>query len=321
MSGSAAAPFPLEEWRGRLVDCDVHLPAPSIESLAPYLGPMWTEFIAERGWRRPANLPFVYPGGLPGHRRTEWQRDKSESVDGELAALREHVLEGLGVRAAVASCYFALDSLRHPDWAAAVASAVNDWVAAEWLGADPRLRAAIMLPANDPKAMAAEIDRLGGTPGFVEILLPVRSGRLYGERIWYPVWEAACRHELVVGLHWGGTTEGAPSTTGWPSWYVEEYAAEVQVYAAQITSLVAGGVFQEFPDIRVSVLEGGFLWLPAWMWRMNKEWKGLRREIPWVDRLPSELIREHMRFSLAPLDLGPPEEIELLLSGWEGRTC
>jgi uncharacterized protein len=52
----------------------------------------------------------------------------------------------------------------------------------------------------------------------------------------------------------------------------------------------------------VTLLESGVTWLPSWMWRIDKEWKGLRREIPWSRRLPSETIREHMRLTLPPVD-------------------
>jgi predicted TIM-barrel fold metal-dependent hydrolase len=38
------------------------------------------------------------------------------------------------------------------------------------------------------------------------------------------------------------------------------------------------------------------------LWRFDKDWKGLRREVPWVERPPSEVIREHVRMTVAPLD-------------------
>lgn len=40
------------------------------------------------------------------------------------------------------------------------------------------------------------------------------------------------------------------------------------------------------------------------MWRIDKEWKGLRTEVPWLDRPPSDIIREHFRFTLQPTDEG-----------------
>jgi hypothetical protein len=68
----------------------------------------------------------------------------------------------------------------------------------------------------------------------------------------------------------------------------------------------------------MSVLEGGFLWVPGWGWRMNKEWRGLHREVPWVDEPPLDLIRDYMRFSTAPIDAGPPELLSKAI-GWLSR--
>jgi uncharacterized protein len=113
------------------------------------------------------------------------------------------------------------------------------------------------------------------------------------------------KHDLVVGLHYGGSTEGPPSSTGYATYAAESYGGEWQAFATQLTSLIIEGTFKSVPDLRVSVLEGGWTWAPVWGWRMNKEWKGLRRETPWVDRFPSEIMRDHFRFSTAPSELGP----------------
>ena len=43
----------------------------------------------------------------------------------------------------------------------------------------------------------------------------------------------------------------------------------------------------------------------------------MRREIPWVKRTPLSLIRDHIRFSTAPLDAGPPAQMERILE-WLG---
>ena len=75
-----------------------------------------------------------------------------------------------------------------------------------------------------------------------------------------------------------------------------------QVFATQLTSMITEGVFDEFPGLRVSLLESGFTWLPPHMWRFDKEWRNLRRLVPWVKRAPSEYMREHVRISLQPLD-------------------
>jgi predicted TIM-barrel fold metal-dependent hydrolase len=47
------------------------------------------------------------------------------------------------------------------------------------------------------------------------------------------------------------------------------------------------------------------------MWRVDKEWKGLRRETPWVKKPPSDYMRQHIRLTLQPLD-APPDSEHLL---------
>ena len=61
----------------------------------------------------------------------------------------------------------------------------------------------------------------------------------------------------------------------------------------------------------MALLEAGFTWLPAHMWRFDKEWRNLRRLVPWVKRPPSEYIREHVRVTVQPLDA--PRDAQSLL--------
>ena len=58
------------------------------------------------------------------------------------------------------------------------------------------------------------------------------------------------------------------------------------------------------------MLESGFTWLPAYLWRLHKFWRGIRMETPWVDRAPLEIVRSNIRFSLQPVD-APPDPATL----------
>ena len=307
---------PEPEWTGPVIDADVHALVPSREALFTYQDPVWVQWAIERGWEGPKGLEILYPRGAPTTFREAW-RPSSQPPASTLAQLTEHVLEPTDVKAAVLSAQYAVDSIRHPDWAASLARAVNDWLVAEWLDRDDRLSGSIVVPARDPAAAVAEIERLGAHPRIVQVMMPVRSGRLYGQRVFHPIYEAMVKHDLVMGLHWGGMVDEIPSTSGFPSWYVEEYAAELHMYIGQIISLISEGVFKSFPDMRVSVQGAGFTWIPTWGWRLNKEWKGLRREIPWVDRPPLDILRDHFRFTIAPIDAGPEAQMRKVID-WLG---
>jgi uncharacterized protein len=54
--------------------------------------------------------------------------------------------------------------------------------------------------------------------------------------------------------------------------------------------------------LRVVIMEGGFAWVPSLMWRLDKHWKRLREEVPFLKRPPSAYIREHMWFTTQPME-------------------
>jgi predicted TIM-barrel fold metal-dependent hydrolase len=304
-------------WDGPVIDCDVHAQVVSMrETLFPYIAPTWQEFVVERGYLAPPGIATVYPPNAPSTTAAEWRREGA-AAGSHLNVVRSDVLDAWPAERAVLNCYWAIDSCRHPDVAAVLAAAVNDWIVAEWLDRDPRLRASLVVPSHSVPDAVKEIERVGGHPGFVQVLAPVRASHPYGNRSWWPLMQAMVEHDLVLGLHWGGSSDGAPTACGWPSWYAEEYAGEQQVFMAQLLSLIAEGTLQRFPSLRVAVLEAGFAWAPSLLWRLDKEWKGLRRSVPWMNEAPSAMIRRHVRFAVSPIDPGPLHQMEQIIE-WLG---
>ena len=102
----------------------------------------------------------------------------------------------------------------------------------------------------------------------------------------------------------------APTPAGWPTTYLEEYIDLTLVFQSQLTSLVFSGALARHTALRVTLLESGFTWLPPWLWRADKDWKGLRRDTPWVKRPPSDYVRKHVRCTIQPVD-APPNDRHL----------
>jgi predicted TIM-barrel fold metal-dependent hydrolase len=291
-----------------VIDCDVHNVVPSVNTLIPYLPSHWQEYVNQSDLKGPT--PDLYSPKFLTAALPEGEVENNPLPGSKLESLQQHVLDPLGVKIAILNCAYAAESVRNPYGAAAFASAVNDWQMAEWLEPEPRLRASLVVPSQDPELAAREIQRLGGRPEFVQVFLPVRSQALYGTRQYHPIYRAATEYNLAVAIHFGGAPGAPPSSSGWPSYYVEEYAGMSQIFQSQLISLIVEGVFEEFPSLKLVLAASGVTWLPAMLWRLDKEWKGLRREIPWVKRLPSEYVRQHVRLTLNPLD-APSDPVQL----------
>lgn len=283
------------------IDCDVHNAVADISDLFPYLPPRWSDYCVEHGVDNLA--PSYYPPGMAFSARPE-ARTGELPPGSDPVAVAGHVLGGddLGVL----NCLYGVQPIHNEDWAVAMTRALNDWQAERWLAADDRWRASIVVPPQNPHRAAEEIDRHAADPGFVQVLLLAYSEMPLGRRLYWPIYEAAARHGLPVAVHPGVAGGNPLLPVGWPSYCLEDYAGAAGVMQSQLVSLVCEGVFSKYPGLRVVLQESGVTWLPSLLWRLDKNWKGLRREVPWVDRLPSEVVREHVRFTVAPFD-GPDD--------------
>jgi uncharacterized protein len=313
----------------RTIDCDVHPHLKDgLKTLGPYLPKAWRRRLlgdVSLGWATevyasqlslPKNDIYINPVG--SMRRDAFPEDGSvPGSDPELVV--RQLLDGCDVGRAVlmGGNVFGLGALPDPDAAAVIASAYNDWLGEVWLDHDPRFRGALVVAPQDAQLAAAEIDRLGDRPGIVQIFLPLMQV-LMGERHYYPIYAAAERHGLPIALHPNSVDgiyqKAATLAGGVPTYYVEWHAALTQVFQANVISAACHGIFERFPGLKVVIAEGGVAWLADVMWRLDKNWQALRDEVPWVKRLPSEYIVDHVRFTTQPfLEPSKPEHLWTML--------
>ncbi len=283
------------------IDCDLHPAVPSTKALVPYLDDFWQDHLANRhidrfGLTLSSNAP-----GLPISAREDWR--PAQGLPGsDFELLRKQALDGFGLRYAICNVLHGAVALFNVDMAAALCTAVNRYVAKEWLDRDPRLRGSILVPPQNVDLAVAEIERCAGDKRFVQVMFLVMGDAPLGQRRYWPIFQAAEKHGLPIGVHAGSSFRQAPTGSGWPSYHLEDYLLQAPAFEDLIVSFLTEGVFQKFPGLKLVLAESGFTFLPTLLWRNNKVWRGARTEVPWIDRPPADIIRDHVRFTLQPVD-------------------
>jgi len=288
------------------IDCDVHPRVSGMRVLMPYLDDFWRDSVQDRGINSLESIS--YPPNAPISARPDFC-GTANHVGAHIGELQTQVFDRWGASLAICNCLYGAQLVLNEDMARAFARAINDWIATEWLDHDPRLRASIVVSLQNVEFAVDEIERCARDPRFVQVLMLVMGEVPLGRRHFWPIYAAAERHHLPIGIHAGSAYRHPVTSLGWPTYYVEDYAAQAQGFQAQAASLICVGVLTKHPDLKVVLIESGVTWVPAFLWRMSKCWRGLRTEIPWIDRSPVEIFRDHFRLTVQPFDAPDASDI------------
>jgi predicted TIM-barrel fold metal-dependent hydrolase len=285
--------------KNAVIDCDIHNAMTSGNVWYDFLPKEWHDYHRQIGGR--SRMGSAYPRAMKSAARHDsWPPSGPPGSDMDM--LRVHVLDAWDMDYGILNPLIGVGSQQNLRYASAMAQAVNDWQVAAWLEPEPRLRASLIVPYEDGDLAAAEIDRMGDHPGFAQVLFVVRTMEPLGSRKYWKVYEAALRHDLPIGIHFGGSGAGPITGAGKPSHYIEDHGGMPTAFQAQVASFVYEGVFEVFPELKVVLIEGGFGWLAPLMWRLDSCYKKLKMEVPHLKRLPSEYIREHFWLSTQPME-------------------
>ena len=304
-----------------IIDSDVHTTVRTIGELKPFLSDRWWRYLQRYGARPKHGFAEgdPYPKAAPrAARRDAWGPDGAYPGS-DLDFMRRHYLDACNIDYGImAPLHPTGQADRNLDFSVALSAAMNDWQRERWTDREPRLKASIVVPYEDPPAAVAEIERCADDVAFAQILMLARTFEPLGAKKYWPIFQKAAEVGLPIGVHVFGYSGFPPTGAGWPSYYIEEMTGHSGACQAGVVSLAMQGVFERFPELKVVMIEGGFAWLAPLGWRLDKHWADHRDEVPEVVRPPSETLKEHLWISTQPME--EPERTKQLLDvmSWIG---
>jgi predicted TIM-barrel fold metal-dependent hydrolase len=303
-----------------IADGDIHPRPKSPADFDRFLSQRWREHMATYGMipRHQYQAGPAYPKGNPdASRRDAYPPGGRPGSD--LDFMRAQLLDPcnieLGILNAITPAPGAAQNL---DLSIALSRAMNEWQQADWTEKEPRLKASIVVPYEDGPAAAAEIEHWAAHPDFVQVLLMSRTADPLGQRRYWPIYEAAARNNIPVGIHAFGYGGYPVTGSGWPSYYIEEMSGHAQCCQAVLASLVLEGVFERFATLKIVLIEAGFAWLPPLSWRLDNHFRKFKSELPHLKKMPSEYIRSNVWLTTQPMEEPDRRKHFGDMAGWIG---
>ena len=287
-----------------IVDADIHV-NDHPGALAPYCAQPW-----RRSLEALAGVPGRYldvPGYAPGLKLDPPIPGGHPYRSVDTAAEMREGLSALGIEVGVLfpDHLLLFAPLPHIEYAVALGQAYNRWLVEEWLRREPGLYGAVLAFPQDPETSAQEIERYAAEDKIVAVFLPTAGvNPLWGHRRYDPILAAAEAADLPVILH--SVTLVSPAFPCQLDQFENHFARQMLSHSfammANLVSLVHTGVPARYPRLKIGFTEAGIAWVPYMMWRLDKYFNEYRRQVPILERRPSDYLRERMWFATQPIE-------------------
>ncbi len=196
-----------------------------------------------------------------------------------------------------------------PDWhlESAILEATNRMLVERWLESDAygsRYFGTIRVNPNDLDAAVKEIHRWKEHPRIVQIGLPMQTQAPYGRPHYKPLWRAAVDAGLPVAIHWemGQGITHPPTPSGPARTYQQLVGFQPLNFVYHLMNMIAEGVFEEFPELKIVFADGSADMLTPMIWRMDTFGRPHLEQTPWAPRMPSDYLPGHVYFVNGLLD-------------------
>ncbi len=261
----------------------------------------------------PACIPGAY-----GRPETKWQEILPGSHDPH-ERLKVMNAEGLDRAVLFPSLWLLSGDVSDCGAAAASARAYNRWMA-DFVSVDPaRLFGIGVCPLQDVDAAVAEIEAMaeGGLKGMTFRPERYNGLELYSKEM-DRVWSAAEHANLSVGIH-GSFGSKMPSfaRTRYSNQFYVHMVCHPFEQMASVMEVIASGVLDKHPRLRVGFFESGLGWLPYWLDRLDDHKHSMGHLVPSLKRDPSEIWSEQC---FVTMEAGEGEALGQLVDIGLGHT-
>jgi len=318
---------PASDVLGAVVDSDAHIFEPH---------DLWSRFLEPRFRDRAPKVLLDDQGciswDLDGRRTPPLPRFSVAAEDGSrvpyvprpgmgdpLAHVADMDREGIRHAVVYPGVGLLFQAIEDGELAAALCRAYNDWLREHCAAAPGRIFGAAAVPLQDPRAAVAEVERIAGAAELRSLFVRPNpaGGRLLHDRALDPFWRAAADAGLPVAIH-EGTTRSSPTVADdrYQEFFFLHMLSHPFEQQLACLNLIAGGVLDRFPKLRVTFLESGSAWAVHWLARMDEHFEHWGYTLPSLQRRPSDVFRAQCFIST-----DPEEEAVAATVQYVGEDC